>query len=71
MLLFQDAITDLSADGDPLDVESAPRGFAHRGMLQAARFVENQLSQEKILERAFSIAPVSLHLFFFALSIIY
>lgn len=63
-LLFQylqDALTDLTAECEDMDVEGVePSCKAHKGMTRAARYVLNQLNEKGILETAYSTHPVSL-----------
>lgn len=54
---WQDAVTDMSAESDPLEmVENA---VGHRGILQAAKYIKDQLLGRGILEAAFQQAQVN------------
>lgn len=54
---WQDAVTDMSAESDALEmVENA---VGHRGILQAAKYIKDQLLGRGILEAAFQQAQVN------------
>lgn len=54
---WQDAVTDMSAESDVLEmVENA---VGHRGILQAAKYIKDQLLGKGILEAAFQQAQVN------------
>lgn len=54
---WQDAVTDMSAESDVLEmVENA---VGHRGILQAAKYIKDQLLGRGILEAAFQQAQVN------------
>ncbi|KAL4240298.1 hypothetical protein ACF0H5_001091 [Mactra antiquata] len=55
-LSLKDVITDLTAEYDPIEIDGLENCVAHRGMLQAARFVQSTLDRLKILEQAFDRA---------------
>ena len=51
-------ITDLTAECDTLDIDGLDNCVAHRGMLQAAKYVKSVLDKQRILEQAFDRAQV-------------
>ena len=53
---LQDAVTDMSAESDPLEMIQDAKG--HRGILQAAKYIKEQLLGKGILEAAFQQAQV-------------
>lgn len=54
---WQDAVTDMSAESDALEmVENA---VGHMGILQAAKYIKDQLLGRGILEAAFQQAQVN------------
>lgn len=54
---WQDAVTDMSAESDQLEmVENA---VGHRGILQAAKYIKDQLLGRGTLETAFQQAQVN------------
>lgn len=54
---WQDAVTDMSAESEALEmVENA---VGHRGILQAAKYIKDQLLGRGILEAAFQQAQVN------------
>ncbi|XP_052783636.1 diacylglycerol lipase-beta-like isoform X1 [Mya arenaria] len=55
-LSLKDVITDLTAECDSLDIEDLEDCKAHRGILQAAKYVQETLDKHRILENAFDIA---------------
>ena len=48
----------MTAESDPLETDSVPGGKAHRGILRAARFIQNSLKNMLLLQTAFERAPV-------------
>lgn len=53
-----DALTDLAAVTDSITIEGLPVGWtAHRGMLQAAKFLYSQLVQLNLIEDALLLNP--------------
>lgn len=52
----QDAVTDMSAENDPLEMLENAKG--HRGILQAAKYIKEQLQTKGILETAFQQVQV-------------
>ncbi|XP_061191420.1 diacylglycerol lipase-beta-like isoform X2 [Saccostrea echinata] len=50
-LSLKDAVTDMSAECDPLEMLEDAK--AHRGMLQAAKYIQEQLQSKSILDAAF------------------
>ncbi|XP_056017881.1 diacylglycerol lipase-beta-like isoform X2 [Ostrea edulis] len=50
-LSLKDAVTDMSAENDPLEMLENAKG--HRGILQAAKYIKEQLQTKGILETAF------------------
>ena len=57
---LQDAVTDMSAESDPLEMIQDAKG--HRGILQAAKYIKEQLLGKGILEAAFQQAQVHVKL---------
>jgi len=55
------------ADVEDMSVDGVPDAKAHRGILQAAKYIETMLIQHHLLDEAFSKAPVShfCRIFFF------
>nr|XP_022316925.1 sn1-specific diacylglycerol lipase beta-like isoform X2 [Crassostrea virginica] len=53
-LSLKDAVTDMSAESDPLEMIQDAKG--HRGILQAAKYIKEQLLGKGILEAAFQQA---------------
>lgn len=51
-------ITDLTAECDSIEIDGLENCVAHRGILQAARYVQSTLDKLKILEQAFDRAQV-------------
>jgi sn1-specific diacylglycerol lipase len=52
-LSLQDIITDLNAEGDLIPTEPAQdRWLAHKGMIEAAVYIRQQLSDRRLIERA-------------------
>lgn len=50
---LQDIITDLNAEGEILPLNPTRDSFmAHKGMLEAAVYIQNELTKNKIIERA-------------------
>ncbi|XP_035694884.1 diacylglycerol lipase-beta-like [Branchiostoma floridae] len=56
-LSLRDALTDLSAESETIDVEGVEGTFAHKGILQAAIFIHKKLEEENILANAFWKVP--------------
>ncbi|KAI8506667.1 hypothetical protein Bbelb_160940 [Branchiostoma belcheri] len=54
---FSDALTDLSAESETIDIEGVDGTFAHKGILQAASFIHKKLEEENILANAFWKVP--------------
>ena len=59
MSVFQDAITDLTADCEPLEIDGLDNCVAHKGILQAAKYVKTTIEKLQLLEQAFERAEVS------------
>lgn len=57
VIWLQDAVTDMSAESDPLEMVENAKG--HRGILQAAKYIKDQLLGRGILEAAFQQAQVN------------
>lgn len=57
VIWWQDAVTDMSAESDPLEMVENAKG--HRGILQAAKYIKDQLLGRGILEAAFQQAQVN------------
>lgn len=55
-LSLKDVITDLTAECDTLDIDGLDNCVAHRGMLNAARYVKATLDRLHILDQAFDRA---------------
>lgn len=54
-LSLQDIITDLNAEGDLLPVNPPRENWlAHKGMIEAAVYIQTELAKNKIIERALS-----------------
>ncbi|XP_077979551.1 diacylglycerol lipase-beta-like [Glandiceps talaboti] len=56
-LSLRDALTDMTAECSPVEVDSGEEIKAHKGILQAAKYIRNILENEHVLERAFREAP--------------
>lgn len=56
-------MTDLTADCEALEIEGLENCVAHKGILQAARYVQATLDQLNILQQAFDRAQVRLGLY--------
>ncbi|XP_076442835.1 diacylglycerol lipase-beta-like isoform X2 [Babylonia areolata] len=54
-LSLQDALTDLSARGVPLQIDGVPDATCHDAMLDCAQFIKSQLEGKHLLERAFAM----------------
>ncbi|ELU06110.1 hypothetical protein CAPTEDRAFT_162985 [Capitella teleta] len=52
-LSLRDTLTDMTADSDHMDVEGVDDAQAHKGILQAARFILNTLNNLQLLHTAF------------------
>ena len=52
-------MTDLCADSEGMDVNGVDGAVAHKGILQAARFIMNTLGNMQLLHTAFRRATVS------------
>jgi sn1-specific diacylglycerol lipase len=59
-LSLKDTLTDMTADSDHMDVEGVEDAHAHKGILQAARFIMNTLNNLQLLHSAFRNATVRL-----------
>ena len=57
--LTQDAVTDLSADSEPLEMPGIQEGRAHKGILHAAKYIQQIIIELQLLNKAFEKAPVS------------
>ena len=57
--LSQDALTDLTAHSECIELEEVGDGRAHKGILQAARYIKNTLNNMQLLETAFQRGQVS------------
>lgn len=53
-LSLQDALTDLSAKGVPLEIDGVSDAFCHSAMLRCAEYVKAELENRQLLEKAFS-----------------
>lgn len=52
-LSLQDIVTDLNAEGDLIPVEPPQEQWlAHKGMIEAANYIRNQLEQLQLIEKA-------------------
>ena len=58
--MLQDAITDLTADCEPLEIEGLENCVAHKGILQAAKYVKATIEKLHLLEQAFERAEVGI-----------
>ncbi|XP_048408069.1 diacylglycerol lipase-beta isoform X1 [Stegostoma tigrinum] len=57
-LSLEDALTDLSADRETLNVDCVTgESLAHKGIIQAARYIYKKLIDDEILTQAFSVVP--------------
>ncbi|XP_070579406.1 diacylglycerol lipase-beta-like isoform X2 [Ptychodera flava] len=56
-LSLKDALTDMTAECSAMEIDGTDEIMAHKGILQAAKFIKNKLENEHILERAFREAP--------------
>ncbi|XP_060696571.1 diacylglycerol lipase-beta [Hemiscyllium ocellatum] len=57
-LSLEDALTDLSADRETLNVDCVTgESLAHKGIIQAARYIYKKLIDDGILNQAFSVVP--------------
>ncbi|GAB1600241.1 sn1-specific diacylglycerol lipase beta-like [Argonauta hians] len=52
-LSFQDALTDLTANTEKMFETEEPDFSCHKGILQAARYIRNELEVQSIIERGF------------------
>lgn len=57
-LSSQDALTDLSAKGVPLEIDGVSDAFCHSAMLRCAEYVKAELENRQLLEKAFSSLEV-------------
>ena len=55
----QDIITDLVVERAPIKVKGVKGAFVHTGMLQSAKYVQQKLQEEKILDKAFMAYEVN------------
>lgn len=55
-LSLKDAITDLTADCEPLEIDGLENCVAHKGILQAAKYVKDTIEKLHLLEQAFERA---------------
>lgn len=55
-LSLKDAITDLTADSEPLEIDGLENCIAHKGILQAAKYVKATIEKLHLLEQAFERA---------------
>ena len=67
-LCIQDALTDMTAGTDSCYIEGLGEQFVHKGILQAAKYIENKLNNMDLLNTAFSRCPVCIHSKLLALS---
>ena len=56
---LQDALTDLTAHSECIDVEEFRSGRAHKGILSAAKYILQIINTRNLLEKAFTREPVS------------
>ncbi|XP_026474659.1 sn1-specific diacylglycerol lipase alpha-like [Ctenocephalides felis] len=57
-LSMKDIITDLNAEGEPLPLNPPKEDWlGHKGMVQAAQYILNELEQDQLLEKAFELNP--------------
>ena len=56
---MQDALTDAVAEAERIEVEGQEI-YAHKGILQSARYIKRTLEENQILEKAFQKVPVSI-----------
>ena len=56
---LQDALTDLTAHSECIELEEVGDGRAHKGILQAARYIKNTLNNMQLLETAFQRGQVT------------
>ena len=63
-MYFQDIITDLVVERAPIRVKGVKNAFVHTGMLQSAKYVQQKLLEEQILENAFGTYEVSIYHFY-------
>ena len=54
----QDVLTDLTADYECVDVDDLEDCHAHKGMNQAAKYIQTKIQQDQLLEQAFIRAQV-------------
>ena len=57
--ILQDALTDLTAHSECIELEEVGDGRAHKGILQAARYIKNTLNNMQLLEMAFQRGQVT------------
>ena len=57
---LQDIITDLVVERAPVKVKGVKNAYVHTGMLQSAKYVQQKLLEEQILEKAFGSYEVCL-----------
>ena len=57
--ILQDALTDLTAHSECIELEEVGDGRAHKGILQAARYIKNTLNNMQLLETAFQRGQVT------------
>ncbi|KAK2160528.1 hypothetical protein LSH36_131g02023 [Paralvinella palmiformis] len=56
-LSLRDAVTDLSADSEPLEAPGVEDGRAHSGILRAAKHIQQTITELQLLNKAFEKAP--------------
>ena len=59
LFILQDALTDAVAEAERIEVEGQEI-YAHKGILQSARYIKRTLEDNQILEKAFQKVPVSI-----------
>ncbi|PIK33485.1 putative sn1-specific diacylglycerol lipase beta-like [Apostichopus japonicus] len=56
-LSLKDALTDVTAEAERLDITGRTDIYAHRGMVNTAKFVHNKIKELQLLEEAKRIEP--------------
>ena len=57
---LQDALTDLTIESEEIQVGDVQEAKAHRGILQAAKYIQMMIDRNGLLVRAFAKTPVRL-----------
>ena len=60
LVSLQDALTDLTIESEEIQVGDVQEAKAHRGILQAAKYIQMMIDRNGLLVRAFAKTPVRL-----------